>query len=88
MAYQRAKEEIVEACPQTTDAGNEELYLFPTYQQNYVWTKDKTEGSPTDESITFQTKEGLSINTDVGISLSVDPDHVSVLFQKFHNNSI
>ena len=62
---------------------NEELYLFPTYQQNYVWTKDKTEGSPTDESITFQTKEGLSINTDVGISLSVDPDHVSVLFQKY-----
>ena len=62
---------------------NEELYLFPTYQQNYVWTKDNTEGSPTDESITFQTKEGLSINTDVGISLSVDPDHVSVLFQKY-----
>lgn len=62
---------------------NEELYLFPTYQQNYVWTRDKTEGSPTDESITFQTKEGLSINTDVGISLSVDPDHVFVLFQKY-----
>lgn len=28
MAYQRAKEEIVEASPQTTDAGKEELYLY------------------------------------------------------------
>ena len=60
---------------------NEELYLFPTFQQNYVWTKDKTEGSPTDESITFQTKEGLSINTDVGISLSVERDILALLFQ-------
>ena len=28
MAYQRAKEEIVETSPQTTDAGKEELYLY------------------------------------------------------------
>ena len=28
MAYQRAKEEVVEASPQTTDAGKEELYLY------------------------------------------------------------
>ncbi len=28
MAYQRAREEVVEASPQTTDAGKEELYLY------------------------------------------------------------
>ncbi|HHD92133.1 MAG TPA: prohibitin family protein [Candidatus Portnoybacteria bacterium] len=62
---------------------NEELYLFPTFTQNYVWTKNPVEGSPNDESITFQTKEGLSVNADVGISYHIDPQKVSIVFQKY-----
>lgn len=62
---------------------NEELYLFPTFQQNYTWTKDVTEGSENDESLTFQTIEGLSVNADFGISYHVDPTKVTVLFQKY-----
>jgi len=62
---------------------NEELYLFPTFQQNYVWTKDETEGSENDESITFQTKEGMSCNADIGISYHLDADKISVIFQKY-----
>jgi regulator of protease activity HflC (stomatin/prohibitin superfamily) len=48
-----------------------------------VWTKDKTEGSVNDDSMTFQTKEGLSVNTDIGITYSLDPKKVSVIFQKY-----
>lgn len=62
---------------------NEELYLFPTFLQNYVWTRNKDEGSPNDESITFQTKEGMAVNADVGISYGIRPDKVSELFQKY-----
>lgn len=62
---------------------NEELYLFPTFQQNYTWTKEPVEGDATDESITFQTAEGLSVNADFGISYHVDPTKVSTLFQKY-----
>ena len=62
---------------------NQELYLFPTFQQNYVWTKDPAEGSPDDESITFQTQEGLNCNADVGISYHLDATKVSVIFQKY-----
>ena len=62
---------------------NEELYLFPTFQQNYVWTKDPAEGSPDDESLTFQTSEGLSVNADVGISYHIKPEKVSTVFQKY-----
>ena len=61
----------------------EELYLFPTFKQNYVWTKSTSEGSKEDESITFQTSEGLSINADVGITYSVDPTKVDLVFQKY-----
>lgn len=32
---------------------NEELNIFLTYLQNYVWTKTVDEGSPTDESFIF-----------------------------------
>jgi regulator of protease activity HflC (stomatin/prohibitin superfamily) len=62
---------------------NEELYLFPTFTQNYVWTKDSVPGSETDESITFQTKEGMSVNADVGISYRIDPTKVTGIFQKY-----
>lgn len=68
---------------------NEDLFLFPTFQQNYLWTKSKTEGGgnneggPEDESFTFQTQEGLSINCDIGVSYQIDPAKVSVIFQKY-----
>jgi regulator of protease activity HflC (stomatin/prohibitin superfamily) len=62
---------------------NEELYIFPTYTQNYVWSADSREGSPDDESITFQTKEGLSVNADIGIAYHIDPNKVNDIFQKY-----
>ena len=65
---------------------NEELFLFPTWTQNYVWTKDLTESSPNDESITFQTVEGLGVNADVGISYHLDPKKIPIIFQKYRRS--
>ncbi|NHJ88063.1 MAG: prohibitin family protein [Asgard group archaeon] len=62
---------------------NEELYLFPTFQQNYVWTASEDEGSPNDESFLFQTKEGLEVGADIGISYHIDPLKVNTIFQKY-----
>jgi regulator of protease activity HflC (stomatin/prohibitin superfamily) len=62
---------------------NEELYIFPTFMQNYVWTQDATEGSPNDESISFQTADGMTANADIGISYSLDPEKISVIFQTY-----
>lgn len=62
---------------------NEEIHLFPTFTQNTVWTADVREGSPEDESITFQTKEGLSVNADIGIAYHIDPKMVTAIFQKY-----
>lgn len=60
-----------------------DLYTFPTFTQNYTWTKSATEGSVNDESLTFQTVEGLSVNADVGITYHIDPDKVTNIFQKY-----
>ncbi len=62
---------------------NEELFIFPTFSQNYVWTQDENEGSPNDESITFQSIEGMNVGADVGITYRVNPEKVSELFQRY-----
>mgnify|MGYP002352429856 CR=1 FL=1 len=54
---------------------NEELHLFPTFTQTVTWSEQ--------ESISFQTREGLSVNADVGLSYSVNPDSISLIFQKY-----
>ena len=62
---------------------NEEMFLFPTFTQTQVWTKDKSEGSPNDDSMTFQTREGLDVNTDICITYHIDPTKVTAVFQKY-----
>lgn len=62
---------------------NEELYLFPTFTQNYVWTRASDEGSHENEAISFQTKEGLVVSADLGISYSVNPERVSDIFERY-----
>jgi regulator of protease activity HflC (stomatin/prohibitin superfamily) len=62
---------------------NEELYLFPTFMQNYEWTADSRAGSETDESITFQTVDGMKANADVGITYNIDPTKVNIIFQTY-----
>jgi regulator of protease activity HflC (stomatin/prohibitin superfamily) len=64
---------------------NEDLYLFPTFMQNYCWTngEDPSCGSLNDESISFQTVDGMTANADVGISYSIDPTKVTTIFQTY-----
>lgn len=54
---------------------NRELYLFPTFLQNYSWHGE--------QAITMQTSEGLSISTNAGITYRIEPDNVVKVFQKY-----
>lgn len=54
---------------------NSELYLFPTFLQNYTWRDE--------QAITMQTSEGLSIRTDAGITYNIEPDNVVKVFTKY-----
>lgn len=60
---------------------NEELYLFPTFTQNTVWDNTKENGG--DESLTFQTIEGMNVNADIGMSYAIDPEKAAAIFQKY-----
>lgn len=59
------------------------IYTFPTFTQNTVWTKADSYESPGDESIVFNSNEGLTVDADVGISYHVDPKKVAEVFQKY-----
>ena len=58
---------------------NEELYLFPTFQQTVAGQGDKGVNG----AFQFQSKEGLPLSADVSMSFTVNPEMVSVLFQKY-----
>ena len=62
---------------------NEYLYVFPTFTQNHTWAKPPADSRDADESITFQTDQGLAVNADVGVSYAVAPSKVTTLFQKY-----
>jgi regulator of protease activity HflC (stomatin/prohibitin superfamily) len=62
---------------------NEELYKFPLYQQTRTYTQTETDESPSDESFTVQTAEGMSCNMDLGVTFTIQKESVSTLFQKY-----
>ena len=58
-----------------------EMYTFPTFTQTYTFTRSAAEGRPLDESISFQTAQGLTVNADVGITYHIDPAKVTLIGQ-------
>lgn len=60
---------------------NVEYVLFPTFTQTTTWAKEDDSGS--DQSITFQDKEGTQINADIGLSYAVVPGKSNLVFQKW-----
>jgi regulator of protease activity HflC (stomatin/prohibitin superfamily) len=61
---------------------------YPTFIQTVVWTKDKTEGSETNEEISFSTSEGTTIYADVAVSYELQPDRVPQFYVKFRNDDL
>ncbi len=67
----------------------EQIVQFPTSVQNLVWTQAKGEGtSPHDDSITFSSKEGASVNADIGIAFHIDPAAAPKLYGRFRQPNL
>lgn len=65
----------------------EQIFDFPTYMQNVVWTQDSNEGSPLDESITFNSSEGAVVNADIAVSYSLDQEKITTIFQELRKDA-
>lgn len=51
------------------------VYTFPTFEQNDIWQDN--------EGFNFQTKEGMAIHADIGITFHIEPSAVSKIFQRY-----
>lgn len=66
---------------------SEQVYEFPTFMQNAVWTKDYNEGSSTDESVTFNSSEGAVVNTDIALSYQIEKTKVPEIFVELRQDA-
>jgi regulator of protease activity HflC (stomatin/prohibitin superfamily) len=67
---------------------SEQIVIFPTSVQNVVWSANKNEGRPIDESITFSSSEGVNVNADVGLSFHIEPNLAPKLYARFRENDM
>ena len=66
---------------------NQRLYLFPVFQQDFTWGHDNGESSVTPhDPFTFQTKEGINVSVNLGISFHIVPDSVKNVFLKWRRD--
>ncbi len=65
----------------------EEIYQFPTYMQNVIWSASPNEGARYDESFTANSQEGVPFNFDVGVSYQIDAAMVPHIFLKFREDA-
>jgi regulator of protease activity HflC (stomatin/prohibitin superfamily) len=64
------------------------VFEYPTYVQTAVWTKDQTEGSDSNEEITFNTKEGLVVSGDISLAYQLLPEKVPYFYVKFRSDDL
>jgi regulator of protease activity HflC (stomatin/prohibitin superfamily) len=61
----------------------EQVVIFPTFVNTYPFTQTATEGSPTDESVTFSVG-GSPVSADVGVSFGFTTEQLSGNKTKLH----
>ena len=64
------------------------IFEFPTFVQTTVWTQSKEEGSPTNEEISFNTKEGSPVTGDISLSYQIDAEKVPAFYIKFRSDDL
>jgi regulator of protease activity HflC (stomatin/prohibitin superfamily) len=65
-----------------------QLIVYPTFIQRVVWSHDKAEGNPSNEELTFNTKDSVPVNLDVAVSYALDPVQVPQFYTKFRADHI
>jgi regulator of protease activity HflC (stomatin/prohibitin superfamily) len=60
-----------------------QIIEFPTFVQTVKWTHDLNEGRASNEEMSFNTKEGMEIYSDVSLSYAIDPRRVPDFYVKY-----
>jgi len=60
-----------------------QIVEFPTYVQTVKWTHDINEGRALNEEMSFNSKEGMNIFSDVSLSYAIEPKRVPDFYVKY-----
>ncbi|ADV84815.1 SPFH domain-containing protein [Terriglobus saanensis] len=60
-----------------------QIVEFPTFVQTVKWTESLSEGRPTNEAMSFNSKEGMEIYADVSLSYAIQPSRVPDFYVKY-----
>lgn len=66
----------------------QQVFEYPTFVQTAVWSRSVTEGSATNEEISFNSKEGLLISGDVSLSYQLDPKKIPHFYVQFRSDDL
>lgn len=61
---------------------------YPVFNQRVAWTKDASEGSPSNEELTFQTKDNVPVAMDVAVNYTLQENKVPEFYTKFRADKI
>lgn len=65
-----------------------QIIEFPTFVQTVKWTHDVNEGRAANEEMSFNSKEGMEIYSDVSLSYAIDPKRVPDFYVKYRVNDL
>jgi regulator of protease activity HflC (stomatin/prohibitin superfamily) len=60
-----------------------QIIEFPTFVQTVKWTHDMNEGRAANEEMSFNSKEGMEIYSDVSLSYAIEPRQVPDFYVKY-----
>jgi len=64
------------------------IYEYPTFVQTATWTASLNEGDPSNEEISFNTKEGLVVSGDISLAYQLVPESVPKFYVKFRSDKL
>jgi regulator of protease activity HflC (stomatin/prohibitin superfamily) len=65
-----------------------EIIEYPLFTQVVTWTKSETEESPGDDSITFNSVQGASINADISFAYRIKSTRTGPVYMLYHCKDI
>lgn len=65
---------------------NTDYVLYPRSIKTVVWTRSETEGSKSNEEISFNSSDGLPFTADFGASIQVDGAKVKSLYRTYRKD--
>jgi regulator of protease activity HflC (stomatin/prohibitin superfamily) len=65
-----------------------QIIEFPTFVQTVKWTRDTSEGRALNEEMSFNSKEGMQIYSDVSLSYAIDSVKVPEFYVKYRVNEL